>query len=82
MKLNEFYKLLKGKQFTDYVVFIRYKYDTEIAYTYSKEVLCADLNSSNNYLWVNDWWEGQTDVDVLGFIELALVYVPLNLYFD
>lgn len=78
MKLNQFFEMLDAYDFlrTDYVVRLRYKYDWEKNYTTSNEYLQYD--SRDEWVWLNDWNEGQTDVEVLGYIALDEVEVPKN----
>lgn len=68
MTLDEFYKQLKSEIITDYIVLLKYKYDFETEYTIRNEILMVDMNSDDLYAWLRDWNEGQTDVEVLGYI--------------
>lgn len=47
-----------------YVVLLKYKYDCESEYTYSVEFLDYDA-MIDDFCWLNDWDEGQTDVYVV-----------------
>lgn len=58
---------------TDYIVRLKYKYDWENQYEYSNEVL---ESYDGRYVWLNDWNEGQKDVEVLGFV--AIEDIPVK----
>ena len=79
MKLNEFFEMLDADDFprTDYIVLLKYKYDWEKEYTVENEYLEYDGNH-DEWVWLNDWNEGQTDVEVLGYIDIDEVEVPKN----
>lgn len=47
----------------DYIVCLRYKYSWEKEYTESTELLQYDANH-DMHVWLNDWYEGQTDIYV------------------
>ena len=71
---HEFFNLIKDEH-EKYIVRLAYKYDWEKEYDISNEILEWD-DSFNNYVWLNDWNEGQSDVYVLGFIKVSDVIVP------
>ena len=79
MKLNEFFEMLDSDDFlrTDYIVKLAYKYDWEKEYTVENQYLEYDGNQ-DAWVWLNDWNEGQTDVEVLGYIDIDEVEVPKN----
>ena len=62
-----------------YIVRIKMKYSSEKEYVYTNEVLdwCGGY-----FEWLNDWWEGQQDVQILGCIPLRDVEVPSNFIND
>lgn len=69
--LEEFFNELYSKPILeDYIVTLKYKYDCEKEYTIANEILVAD---SFGYSWLNDWNEGQTDVEVIGYIPVSEV---------
>ena len=71
MTLDEFFKELKSKIMVEpYIVTLKYKYDFEDEYTIRNEILEVD---NYGYIWENDWNEGQTDVEVLGYIPVSEV---------
>lgn len=73
LSLDDFFDLIKNEQ-TDYIVRLAYKHDFEKEYTISNEVLeCCP--SDDEYVWLNDWNEGETDVYVIGFIKVSDVDV-------
>lgn len=79
MKLNEFVDMLDSDDFlrTDYIVRLKYKYPWEKDYTISNEYLEYDGNH-DRWFWLNDWNEGQTDVEVIGYIDIDNAWVPNN----
>lgn len=72
MDLDKFFEIIENEQ-TDYIVRLAYKFEFEKDYDISNEILEWD---SDGYVWVNDWYEGQTDVYVIGFIKVSDVVVP------
>ena len=54
----------------EYIVRIAYKYDCEEDYEVSNELLLME-NDRGDYIWEHDWWEGQQDVRVLGWIKVS-----------
>lgn len=71
---DEFFNLIKD-EYETYIVRLAYKYDFEVVYNISNEILEWD-DSLHSYVWLNDWDEGQTDVYILGFIKVSDVIVP------
>lgn len=74
MSLDEFFNLIEG-ECENYIVKLAYKYDWEKQYTISNELLEWDYPSLD-YVWLNDWDEGQSEIYVLGFIKISDVIVP------
>lgn len=67
MTLDEFYDqvdAVKADRFP-LIVKLKYKYTHETEYTVSTEVLDY---YDDMYIWVNDWCEGQQDIQVLTWI--------------
>lgn len=54
-----------------YIVHLRYRYEHELNFTESVEVLEFE---NDDFFWVNDWNEGQTDVYVVNAVPLAEVF--------
>lgn len=80
MTLNEFFEWLKTQTIETMIVSLRYKYSWEEEWTYSNEILEIDFSVDSIYIWLNDWNEGQTDVEVLGCIPLSeVVVMPLDM---
>lgn len=75
MTLDEFFEWLKTQTIETMIVSLRYKYSWEKEWTYSNEILEVDIFVDGFYIWLNDWDEGQTDVEVLGCIPLSDVVV-------
>lgn len=68
MKLDGFFKFLVKLPVDDYVVRLKLKYDDEKDYRYTNEILVFE---GDNYVWANDWDEGEHDVEVLGYIPVS-----------
>jgi len=83
MSLNEFYKWLERQSIEDKLVHIRYKYSWEDKWTYSNEYLKVNTDSEyidpvkGCYVWLNDWNEGQEDVEILWCIDVSAIDVPV-----
>ena len=79
MTLDEFFKMLENDVYEDKIVRLAYKYDFEKEYTYSNEILECE---NGHYYWLNDWDEGQTDIKVIGYLnisnyKIAKILIPL-----
>ena len=74
MTIDQFYQILDNDNhpYEDLIVTIKYKYDWETEYLTENQFLEYDGNS-NDYVWLHDWDEGQTDVTVLGCIPVSEV---------
>lgn len=66
MTINEMFNELENKVKDTYIVTLKYKYDFEKYYTIENQILEYD-SMADNYVWLDDWYEGQTDVEVLGY---------------
>jgi hypothetical protein len=66
MTIDEMFNELKNKVRDTYIVTLKYKYDFEKDYTIENQILEYD-SMADNYVWLDDWYEGQTDVEVLGY---------------
>lgn len=67
--IEEFFRYMKDNNLFEVIVNMRYKYSYENSYIYSKEYVCYN-SDYDTFEWLNDWYEGQTDVDVLGYIPI------------
>lgn len=68
--LQAFYKTVYEKYyFDDLLVFMRYKYDFETEWDYSKQLFLFE-GDDIGHVWQNDWDEGQQDVEILGFMKI------------
>lgn len=77
MSIKEFFKYLETKDIETQIVYLRYKYSWEDDWIYSNQILKVDMSVDGFYIWSSDWNEGQEDVEVLGFIAVSDVEVPL-----
>lgn len=66
MTIDEMFNELKNKVRDTYIVTLKYKYDFEKNYTIENHILEYD-STVDSYDWLDDWYEGQTDVEVLGY---------------
>ncbi len=56
-----------------FLVYLRYKYDFEKEWTYATE--CASWWSDGNTVnWLNDWYEGQQNVEYLAISKVGEEY--------
>ena len=55
----------------DYLVELRYRYDADVKagrpYSFTTEFIYHE-DERNGYCWLNDWYEGQQDIDVMRII--------------
>lgn len=71
MTIDEMFNELDNYKIIDaFIVTLKYKYDFEENYTIENHILEYD-SLDDSYVWLNDWYEGQTDVEVLGYIPLS-----------
>lgn len=54
-----------------YIVHLKYRYEHELNFTHSVEVL---ENENGEFIWLNDWNEGQAEVYVVNAVPLADVF--------
>ena len=74
MTLDEFYKAIEKEVYEDYIVCIKMKYTHEKEYYITNELYLFD-DGEVKYEWQNDWWEGQQEVEVLGYIAVSNVEI-------
>ena len=67
--IEQFFEYMKENNLFEVIVNIRYKYSYENNYTYSNEYLCYHFEH-DTFEWLNDWDEGQKDVEILGYISV------------
>lgn len=53
-----------------WIIYLRYKYDFENKWTYSFESASPDCIGGYGLCWLNDWWEGQQDVEYIAMTEM------------
>ena len=70
MTIAELFNELEDKARDTFIVTLKYKYDFEEEYTIENQILEYDA-LNDDYVWLNDWREGQTDVEVLGYMPLG-----------
>ena len=70
--LDNFFEIIERRFVREsYIVHLKYRYEYELNFTESVEVL---ENENGNFIWLNDWDEGQTDVYVVNAVPLAEVF--------
>ena len=75
MTLDKFFEIADiGKG--DYIVKLKYKHDYESEYTYSNEVVSYEIDS-DSWIWLNDWCEGETDVEVMAYVAIDEITFPV-----
>ena len=74
MTIDEFYKAIEKEVYEDYIVCIKMKYTHEKEYYITNELYLFD-GGQVKYEWQNDWWEGQQEVEVLGYIAVSDVEI-------
>jgi len=72
-KFNEW---LETQPIEDKLVYLKYKYSHEEEWTFSNEILEVEMSVDGCYVWLNDWDEGQQDVEILGCIAISDIDVP------
>lgn len=78
MTLPEFNEKIDTEKIDDYLVWIKYKYKHEKYWDYTVEYL-QYVGSPGIYVWLNDWHEGQEDVEILGYIAICdLNYIDIE----
>lgn len=77
MSEEEFFEWLKthDNAICDKLVRIRYKYSWEKEWTYSNEILQVYFNSDRLYEWLDDWNEGQEQVEILGCVDIDNILI-------
>lgn len=73
MTLDEFFNELKTKPIECQIVKLKLKYDYEEEYRYTNEML--EVEDGCEYIWLNDWNEGETDVEVVAYIPVSDVKI-------
>lgn len=70
-------KIKQAKVIEPYIITVKYKFTCEDHYTIENQYLDVDFDHYYNdyypYIWLNDWYEGQEEVEVLGYIKLSEV---------
>ena len=71
--IRRFVEKLTENDDYSFLVYLRYKYDFEEEWTYSTE--CAAWNACEDCVsWLNDWYEGQQNVEYLAISKLGEEY--------
>ena len=78
MTIEEFNKWLKTQLCCPKLVHIRYKFKHEQVWTQENVILDIDfdLNPDDGYVWLDDWNEGQENVEILGCINICDIEIP------
>lgn len=70
MTIDKMFDELENKVRDTYIVTLKYKYEFEEKYTVENQILVYD-SLYDCYVWQNDWNEGYTDIEVLGYMLLG-----------
>lgn len=74
MPIEDFFRMLDSQSvISDYIVRVKYKHLYEDYYTYSNEFLAYDPQIID-YVWLNDWNEGEDDCYVVAWVRLEDVF--------
>lgn len=71
MKLEQFYNMADKNH--DYIVKLKYKHDCEKEYHITNEV-CSYYYEEYQWIWFNDWCEGETDIEVLDYCPVEDIF--------
>lgn len=80
MTEEEFKEFIAKSDPGDKIVCIQLKYSWEDKYRHITELYLYDPQEFlpySEYGWLNDWWEGEEDVKILGCIDVSDAVVPL-----
>ena len=71
---KELNRYLKDNAGWAYLVFLRQKYEseTEKDWEYLIEFISPQSGDGDDYIWDNDWWEGQRCVEYFGIARIVL----------
>lgn len=75
MTVEQFFKWLESQPIKDRIVYMRYRYFAGNEWEYSNEVLEVDYTEDKNYFWLDDWNEGQPEVEILGCVPIEDVKI-------
>lgn len=80
MTIEEFEsKVARSMMVESKVVSIRLKYSFESDWRYINELYLYDPEGGlpySDYVWENDWYEGEEYVEILGYINISDIKVP------
>ena len=62
----------------EFIVKIMYRYKDEPAYREENQVVWFDEH--DNMVWLNDWWEGQEDILVLGYMPVEDIELEVMIH--
>ena len=65
----------------DYIVRLKYKYNWEKEYRYSNEAVSYEFDR-DSWVWLNDWREGETDVEVVAYVPADDVIFPFISWYE
>ena len=76
MTIEEFNKYIRKQPLQTYIVEIKLKYQHEKEYRYTNEILSVE--NGCDYVWLNDWHEGEEDVEILNCVALNDIDLSLQ----
>ena len=79
LKLDDFLRHIENGEACDYVVRIRLKYNHEKEAREINQLLLFEpsgLPDGLNFVWLNDWHEGEEHVEIVGYIKVHEIEIP------
>lgn len=75
MNIKQFREWLDKQSVETRLVRMRTKHQEHEEWTYDTEILEVDTSVDGNYVWLNDWDEGQQYVEILSCIPVDSVFM-------
>ena len=63
---------------SEFIVKIMYRYTGEKIYIEENQIVWFD--SKNHMVWLDDWWEGQQDIIILGYVPVEDIEVEVMIH--
>ena len=63
---------------SEFIVKIMYRYTGENVYMEENQIVWFD--SENHMVWLDDWWEGQQDILIVGYIPVEDIEVGVMIH--
>lgn len=79
ISLDDFYQQINEGEACDYIVRIRLKYNHEKEAREINQILLfepGNLPSGNDFVWLNDWDEGEEYIEIVGYLKVPEIEIP------